>query len=99
MGHNNETPAPVRRAPRRWLIAGFVVVLVVVGFFALRSRRPAEEKTEAQPAQSQPQEPAVRRVSDAVAPEQLNVILITLDTLRTDRMQAPCRTLCRRTPR
>jgi arylsulfatase A-like enzyme/Flp pilus assembly protein TadD len=86
MGHNNQTPEPVRNPPRRWLIAGFVVVLVVVGFFALRSRRPAEEKTEAQPAQTQPQEPAVRRVTDAVAPEELNVILITLDTLRSDRL-------------
>jgi arylsulfatase A-like enzyme/Flp pilus assembly protein TadD len=87
MGHNNQTPEPVRKPIRLWLIAGFVIVLVVVGFFALRSRRPAEEITEAPPAQNQKEESAVRRrVTDAVAPEQLNVILITLDTLRTDRI-------------
>jgi arylsulfatase A-like enzyme len=86
MGHKKKTPEKIRKPKRLWFIAGFVIALVVVGFFVLRSRRPAEEITEAQPAQTQPQESAVRRVTDTVAPEDLNIILITLDTLRSDRL-------------
>ena len=86
MGHTKETPEKIRKPKRLWLIAGFVIALVVVGFFVLRWLRPAEEITEAQPAQTRQEESAVRRVTDAVAPEDLNIILITLDTLRSDRL-------------
>jgi arylsulfatase A-like enzyme/Tfp pilus assembly protein PilF len=85
MGQNN-TPEPVRKPIRLWLAVGFVIVIVAVGFVVLRSRRPAEEITEAPPAQTQQEEAVVHRVADAVAPEELNIILITLDTLRSDRL-------------
>jgi len=87
MGRNH-TPEPVRKPSRLWLAAVLAIIVVVALFLAIRLRQPAEEISEAPPAQPQPAEPVIRRVTDTVAPADLNVILITLDTLRSDRLSS-----------
>jgi arylsulfatase A-like enzyme/Tfp pilus assembly protein PilF len=86
MGNDIQTPKHAARTTRRWLIAGIAIALVALSVVVLRSRGPAGKTTETPPVQTQHEEPVVRRVTDAVAPEDLNVILITLDTLRSDRL-------------
>jgi len=86
MEKGNQNPGHTPH-PFRWLlIVAVVIALVAVGFIAHRLRRPAEKIADAPMAHGQPAESVVRRITDAVAPEELNIILITLDTLRSDRL-------------
>lgn len=82
----NYTPVSVRRPKRRWLAAGLAIALVIGVFLIGQLRRPVEEPKGTQPSHLGPTEPTLRRVTDAVAPADLNIILITLDTLRSDRL-------------
>jgi arylsulfatase A-like enzyme/Flp pilus assembly protein TadD len=86
MGNDDQSSKHAANAPRRWLVAGVVIALVALSVVVLRSRRSIEGVTETPPVPTRVEESAVRRVTDAVEPEDLNVILITLDTLRTDRL-------------
>jgi arylsulfatase A-like enzyme/Flp pilus assembly protein TadD len=86
MGQNHPTPERVQKPNHRWLVVGLAIVISIAGFLMIWLRRPGDELTTTPPPGSRPTEAAFRRVTDAVAPENLNIVLVTLDTLRSDRL-------------
>ena len=86
MRRDKQNSDDVEKPLRRWLIAVVVLVFVALVYTAVTRQRPVEEVIET-PAE-QPEKPDVPklRITDAVAPEALNVVLITIDTLRADHL-------------
>jgi arylsulfatase A-like enzyme/Tfp pilus assembly protein PilF len=64
---------------RRWLIAGLVMLVFAWTLCACRERSPIERMNAGDA-------PRPRLIIDVVAPEDLNIVLITLDTMRSDRL-------------
>jgi len=88
MGRIHQNQDAQRKPNRQWFAAAFVIVLFVGVIMIVWLGQPADEVAVAPTPEPQTAEPAIRRVTDAVAPENLNIVLITLDTLRSDRLSA-----------
>jgi hypothetical protein len=77
----------------RWVVTGLVIVaLLGVGYLLLRPTQPplSVEPTPVEPTATSALEQAEQspdlQLSPEIPPSELNVILITLDTLRSDRL-------------
>jgi arylsulfatase A-like enzyme/Tfp pilus assembly protein PilF len=71
---------------RRWLVVALVFALVVTAVLVHRLRAPQDEDPILEKAVAQSAGSSKRRITESVPPDELNIILITLDTLRSDRL-------------
>jgi arylsulfatase A-like enzyme/Tfp pilus assembly protein PilF len=84
------TPADSRRPPRRrwWWLGAIVLIVVIAGWLALRgSRRPQPQPPIPAPTPTATAVVEQRlQLSETLEPGDTNIVLITLDTLRSDRL-------------
>jgi arylsulfatase A-like enzyme/Flp pilus assembly protein TadD len=71
---------------RRWLVVALAFALVLTAILVHRLRAPQDEDPIPERAVAQSAGSSIRRITESVPPDELNIILITLDTLRSDRL-------------
>jgi arylsulfatase A-like enzyme/Tfp pilus assembly protein PilF len=86
MRHDKNSPDREGKTLRRWVIAVCVLVVLAAVYAGVTWRRSVEETGTAATGRTEKNQIENLRITEAVAPEDLNIILITIDTLRADHL-------------